>query len=797
MLERPPCRLRLSVWLLLVPALLPVFSPAAASAAATGAGAAGAARIDLSAASPEARTAIEAAQAEAAAAASGTPSARAEAWGRLGMLYLHERLLDAAEPCFKTAQEAQPDQMRWSYYLAVVQQKKGDLKSAEANLQKAMRVREGNLPVALRLAGVLADLGDAKAAEELYNSALQSPYGVAAAYAGLGRLALARGEARQAAEFFDKALAAQPEASALHHQASLALAAAGDVAGSRAQEALAGTREVTWPDPLLAQLDLLVRNAARLASDDPKLDNLRRTVAAQPDDAAGRRALAQALVAAGELEGAQQQYEEVVRRGKAEARDYLELGSIKADRQRDAAAGVADLEKALQLDPRLYLAHQRLAHMLLSLGKAPEAIRHLLAALEIEPGLSVARLQLARTYFNLEQLPEAFAAVSELLRREPANFEAVLMRGRILAGQNKPAEARADFERVAAAGAAAPSQRAEGFYSLGLVHQASSDTESAIGDFRKALEQDSSHVSTLSALGAILAARGDVEGAVPLYQRLASLQPENLEVKYRLAALQMQRGDAQAAQVLFEELYRAEPKVPEFIVTSALLLSELGQTDAGIARLDQALAAQPEKEIRQRLLASRGRIESRAGRVDAAVASYRQAMQLGDTPQLHLELAQALALANRYPQAVQEYDTYLKARPQDEQTHFARAMVLIWAGRWSEARDRLADVTAVSNNVPLTHLLARLLASAPDPKVRNGERAVQIATAVFEAERNPAHGETLALAMAAAGHFPEALVLQKRLLAEAEKAKFDAGFIVRVQKNLARFEKNEIVVSDW
>ena len=54
--------------------------------------------------------------------------------------------------------------------------------------------------------------------------------GAAPANAGLGRIALARGEAAKAVGFFEQALAAQPEASSLHHQLSLALAAASGLA---------------------------------------------------------------------------------------------------------------------------------------------------------------------------------------------------------------------------------------------------------------------------------------------------------------------------------------------------------------------------------------------------------------------------------------------------------------------------------------------------------------------------------------------------------------------------------------
>lgn len=753
---------------------------------------------NLAGASPEARTAIEAARKQVEDTKSADPATRADAFGKLGMIYLAERLLDAAEPCFANAQELQVDQMRWSYFLAVVQQKKGDLQAAAANLRRALRVREGNLPAALRLGFVLIETRDFTEAEALFRAALTNELGAPAGHAGLGKIALALGDPRRAIQELEDALAKQPQANALHLPLAQAYQAVGDTVAAQKHRTLAGSQEVLWPDPLLAQLDPLSKTPnPRVATKDPKVDALLRRVESTPNDPETRRQLAAALVQAGDLEAAQAQLEELVRRTPADARGWLELGSIKADRQRNVQAGIADVRKATELDPKLREAHQRLAQMLTSAGKFAEAVPLLRKAIDLDPSLTVARLQLTRTLLALEKFDEAQQTIDQLLQREPGNFEALLMRGRVLASSNQPDAARRDFERVASTGSATPNQRAEAHYNLGLIQHASNQAAAAKAEYEKALGLDPRHFASMAKLANLEAAGGDVSSAVDRYQRLVEANPDNAENRYRLAALLTRAGDQRGALAQYEILHASNPTAPEFAVSSAMLLAELGEGAKAIERLRKVLASLEDPELKQRILVAIAYAHTKMNQHNEALSQLKQAMTLGEVAEIRLELARSLARLDRLGEAIGEYDRYLKSRAQDELAHFERAMALVLASRFAEARDRLVEVTKTSSNITLTHLLARIYASAPDAKVRNGERAVQIASTVFEKERNPIHGETLALALAAAGRFPDALVLQRRLLAEAEAAKFDPRFIERVKKNLALFEKNQVGVNEW
>jgi hypothetical protein len=53
--------------------------------------------------------------------------------------------------------------------------------------------------------------------------------------------------------------------------------------------------------------------------------------------------------------------------------------------------------------------------------------------------------------------------------------------------------------------------------------------------------------------------------------------------------------------------------------------------------------------------------------------------------------------------------------------------------------------------------------------VRNGQRAFDLATAVYEREPSPAHGETMAMALAELGRCDEAADWMRRAIEEADR----------------------------
>ena len=96
----------------------------------------------------------------------------------------------------------------------------------------------------------------------------------------------------------------------------------------------------------------------------------------------------------------------------------------------------------------------------------------------------------------------------------------------------------------------------------------------------------------------------------------------------------------------------------------------------------------------------------------------------------------------------------------------------------------------------LADALARILATAPDASLRNGEGAVQLAAGVFRDNPTPAFGETLAMAFAEAGDFGEAVALQQRIL-EQRRAAGQEIEVARAERWLEAYRNGEPVRSPW
>ena len=134
-------------------------------------------------------------------------------------------------------------------------------------------------------------------------------------------------------------------------------------------------------------------------------------------------------------------------------------------------------------------------------------------------------------------------------------------------------------------------------------------------------------------------------------------------------------------------------------------------------------------------------------------------------------MASSLRRSGRINDALEEYRQALATAPENSEARVGYAMTLSKARRDREARDTLAEaVSANSGDAVSTHALARLLATSPDPSVRDGRRAMALVQQLLERGRTLDLGETYAMAFAETGQFREAQSLQRDLIAAAGRA---------------------------
>lgn len=164
------------------------------------------------------------------------------------------------------------------------------------------------------------------------------------------------------------------------------------------------------------------------------------------------------------------------------------------------------------------------------------------------------------------------------------------------------------------------------------------------------------------------------------------------------------------------------------------------------------------------------------GRVDDARKTFTQAArdaaaELENEPgnsRLRVLMADALRQAGRYGAAARTYRSLVEMQPESERFRQQEAAALEAAGEYGEARNRLEQgVRRLPKSGDLAHALAHLLATAPDRAVRDPNRALELAGAVFRASPTIEHGETLVLAFSAAGQTGHAETLIDKLIEDA------------------------------
>jgi tetratricopeptide (TPR) repeat protein len=148
-----------------------------------------------------------------------------------------------------------------------------------------------------------------------------------------------------------------------------------------------------------------------------------------------------------------------------------------------------------------------------------------------------------------------------------------------------------------------------------------------------------------------------------------------------------------------------------------------------------------------------------------------------------------LRRSGRLEASLVQYEEAVTINPRAAQARLGYATALVGLRRHQKARDWLADAMKQYPDQPeFAHALARLLATAPDDRVRDGPRAMSIVQELFKTQKTTQLGETMAMTLAELGDYKEAAAIQRGVMAAAR----DAGFndvVKRMTANLRLYEQ--------
>lgn len=181
---------------------------------------------------------------------------------------------------------------------------------------------------------------------------------------------------------------------------------------------------------------------------------------------------------------AQEHYSQAITLKPGSADAYLGRGKSR-ERLTSPAAAIDDYQRALELQPDLFEAKERLILVLVDSGSGQKALDQLatMQPHELTPVLLLAR---GRARLQIESASEAIADFDQVIQLEPKNASALFYRGLTYAKVGRLPDAEQDFTSAITL----DPKHASAFWQRSLVREKQGNKELAASDRKKAVDLD-------------------------------------------------------------------------------------------------------------------------------------------------------------------------------------------------------------------------------------------------------------------------------------------------------------------
>ncbi len=358
--------------------------------------------------------------------------------------------------------------------------------------------------------------------------------------------------------------------------------------------------------------------------------------------------------------------------------------------QRDRKEALADLERAIGLNPQQPLALTLIARLqLLPEGdaqRADQALDQAIALSEDDPLLRAEALVLRA---NMRSDPhQRLADLDQAVRLVPG--DAAVLRAR--------AATRADLDLY----------------------------DGALQDLDNAIDLEPKQVLAYQLKALVLVKQKKLAEAVAVLKKARGIAPQNVDLSITEAQIYLRQSNFKAA---LEELNRAvvlDANNVNLLLLRAAVYQQSGEKTKALADIDRVLALKPRMPG---VMRDRALLLADLGKPEEAVAQLQQlhAAQPKDSETL-VQLGLLYSIAKHYRRAVEAFSTVIAEHPDQWTAYRGRADAQLNLGnRAGAVADYEQGLKLKPADPGLLNNLAWVLATAPEDKLRNGQRALRLA----------------------------------------------------------------------
>jgi tetratricopeptide (TPR) repeat protein len=284
--------------------------------------------------------------------------------------------------------------------------------------------------------------------------------------------------------------------------------------------------------------------------------------------------------------------------------------------------------------------------------------------------------------------------------------------------------------------------------------------------------------------------RGRVDEAVEHFQKALALQPESAAFHASLGYAYCQAGRVDESIIQFQKALEIQPDSAEVHNGLGFSLFQMGRVNEAITHFQRALAIDPDFAKAHNNL---GYILFQMGRMNEAITHFQTALEINPNyAEAHYDLGNCLLQIGRVDEAIVHYRKAIELQPRLPQAYNDLGNAFRRKGMAAEAMACYQKAIELQPQfIPAQINLAWMLATWPEPSVRNGGKAVALAGQAnqFSRGKDPLILRTLAAAYAETGRFPEAVLTASQALALA-MAQSDTGLTNALQTEIGLYQAN-------